>query len=242
MIAAAVTAILCYHLCMLETFGPSLYVADGPVVSFFGFPYTTRMAVARLSDGGLWVWSPIALTEELASAVEAIGPVHHIVSPNKIHHLFLSQWAERWPDACLYAPPGLAQKKPDLHFDAELGDEPAPEWATEIDQVIFHGSFSMEEVTFFHRPSKTAIICDLIQRFPKVSTSGWKGLLMRLNSLVGEHGSTPREWRASFLRRGPARAARDKVLGWDAERLLIAHGECSQTKASTIIADALKWI
>jgi len=52
MIAAAVTAILCYPLCMLETFGPSLYVADGPVVSFFGFPYTTRMAVAQLSDGG----------------------------------------------------------------------------------------------------------------------------------------------------------------------------------------------
>lgn len=227
---------------MLEAFGPSLYVADGPVVSFFGFPYPTRMAVARLSDGNVWVWSPVALTEELASAVEAIGRVRYIVSPNKIHHLFLSDWVDRWPDARLYAPPGLVRKKPDLHFHAELSDEPAAEWATEIDQVIFHGSFAMEEVTFFHRPSKTAIICDLIQRFPKSMMSGWKGMLMRLDSLVGEHGSTPREWRASFLRRGPARAARDKVLGWNAERLLIAHGECTQTEASTIIAEALNWI
>ncbi len=24
---------------MLKEFGPSLYIADGPVVSFFGFPY-----------------------------------------------------------------------------------------------------------------------------------------------------------------------------------------------------------
>ena len=48
------------------------------------------MAVARLSDGSVWVWSPVALTEELSSAVEAIGPVRHIVSPNKIHHLFSS--------------------------------------------------------------------------------------------------------------------------------------------------------
>ena len=50
---------------MLEEFGPSLYVADGPTVSFLSFPYPTRMAVARLRDGSAWVWSPIALTPEL---------------------------------------------------------------------------------------------------------------------------------------------------------------------------------
>lgn len=227
---------------MLEEFGPSLYVADGPTVSFFGFPYPTRMAVVRLSDGSAWVWSPIALTEELASAVEAIGPVRYILSPNKIHHLFLSQWAKNWPDARLYAPPGLARKKPDLHFDAELGDEPAPEWVEDIDQVIFRGSFMMEEVVFYHRVSRTAIICDLIQHHPESEMLTWKGMLMRLDGLVGEHGSTPREWRATFLRRGPARAARDKVLGWKADRLLIAHGECAQAEAGPTIATALNWI
>ncbi|HZW50689.1 MAG TPA: DUF4336 domain-containing protein, partial [Rudaea sp.] len=90
---------------MLEQFGPSLYVAEGPIVSFFGFPYPTRMAVARLADGNVWVWSPVALTPELADAVNAIGPVRHIVSPNKLHHLFLHEWVEHWPDARLYAPP-----------------------------------------------------------------------------------------------------------------------------------------
>ena len=234
--------IIYYPVSMLEVFGSSVYVADGPVVSFYGFPYPTRMAVVHLADGNVWVWSPIALTEELISAVEAIGPVRYIVSPNKIHHLFLSDWAKRWPEARMYVPPGLARRKPELHFHAELGDEPDPAWASEIDQVIFRGSFAMEEVTFFHRPSKTAIICDLIQRHPASTMLGWKGMLMRMDSLVGEHGSTPREWRASFLRRGPARAARDKVLAWNAERLLIAHGECTQTGASSIIAEALSWI
>ncbi len=86
---------------MLIPFGQNLYLADGPTVSFFGFPYPTRMAVARLSSGQVWVWSPIALTEELADAVEAIGPVGYIVSPNKLHHLFLAEWKNRWPDARL---------------------------------------------------------------------------------------------------------------------------------------------
>jgi Domain of unknown function (DUF4336) len=227
---------------MLEEFGPSLYSVDGPNVMFFGFPYPTRMAVARLTDGGVWVWSPVALTDKLADEVQAIGPVRYIVSPNKIHHLFIREWADRWPDAQIYAPPGLARKKPELRFYAELGDEPSPSWAADIDQVVFRGSFAMEEVVFFHRTSRTAIIGDLIQRFSNAKVSGWKGIIMRLDGLVGEHGSTPREWRASFLRRGPARAARMKVLGWNAERLLIAHGECVHSGAAGIIAAALNWI
>ena len=227
---------------MLKEFGPSIYLANGPTVPFYGFPYPTRMAVVKLSDGSTWVWSPVALTDELADAVEMIGPVRHIVSPNKIHHLFLGEWVERWPDARLYAPPGLAKRRPELLFDAELGDEPDPAWAVDIDQAVFRGSFAMEEVAFFHRVSATAIVCDLIQRHPESKMTGWKGRLMRLDGLVGEHGSTPREWRASFLRRGKARAAREKLLDWNPDRLLIAHGDCAQTGATAIIDRALRWM
>jgi hypothetical protein len=66
---------------MLKEFGTSIYFADGPTVSFFGFPYPTRMALVKLSDGRVWVWSPIALTRQLADEVESIGPVCYIVSP-----------------------------------------------------------------------------------------------------------------------------------------------------------------
>jgi hypothetical protein len=227
---------------MLEEFGPSLFVAEGPTVSFYGFPYSTRMAAVRLSDGGLWIWSPVALNDGLADAVDALGPVRHIVSPNKIHHLFLQAWHERWPDARMYAPPGLARRKPELHFDAELLDAPDPAWAGDINQVIFRGSLAMEEVVFFHRASRTAIVCDLIQRFDPDKMTGWRGMLMRADGLVGEHGSTPREWRASFLKRAPARAARQKVIDWNPERLLIAHGECAQSGATDIIRKSLSWI
>ena len=227
---------------MLEQFGPDLYVADGPVVSFFGFPYPTRMAVVRLLDGNVWVWSPIALTPALIDEVHRIGPVRYIVSPNKLHHLFLQEWVDHWPTARLYAPPGLARKKPALHFHGELGDEPGSPWAGEIDQVVFRGSFALAEVAFFHRDSRTAIMGDLVQRFSDADVVGWKGLVMRLGGLVGERGGTPRDWRASFLRHGPARAALQKVLEWNPERLLVAHGRCAQHGATEIIQAALSWI
>jgi len=227
---------------MLEPFGPDLYLADGPIVSFYGFAYPTRMAVARLPSGKAWVWSPVALTHELTEAVEAIGPVGYIVSPNKLHHLFLPEWRNRWPDARLYAPPGLARRKRQLHFDAELGDRPDDGWMGDIDQAVFRGSFFMEEVVFFHRPSRTAIFGDLIQRFPDAAVEGWQGLMMRLAGVVGQHGSTPCDWRLSFLSRKAARAARGTVLAWQPERLLIAHGQCAASGASEIIAAALSWI
>ncbi|MGR9108442.1 MAG: DUF4336 domain-containing protein [Gammaproteobacteria bacterium] len=178
----------------------------------------------------------------MADAVEAIGPVKSIVSPNKLHHLSLEQWASRWPEARLYASPGLVKKKPGLSFFAELGNAPETIWAKDIDQAIFRGSFMMEEVFFFHRKSGTAIICDLVQRFSEFDLSGWKGVLMKLDGLVGEHGSTPREWRATFLRRNSARATRSKVLNWKPERLLIAHGQCAQNNATAILSNALAWI
>jgi len=113
---------------------------------------------------------------------------------------------------------------------------------TDIDQVAFRGSLFMEEVVFFHRASRTAIFGDLIQRFPKATASGWKGLMMRLGGIVGPQGSTPRDWRLSFLSRNAARRAGRTVIEWKPQRIIIAHGECAISGATDIIEAALSWI
>jgi hypothetical protein len=151
----------------LQPFGPDIWIADGPVASFLGFPYSTRMALIRLSDGSLFVWSPVALSAALLAAVGALGPVRHLVSPNALHHLFLAEWTSAYPEARLYASPRLRRKRRDLSFNAELGDVPEPAWAADIDQVVLHGSFALTEIVFFYRHSRTALFADLIQNFPR---------------------------------------------------------------------------
>lgn len=228
---------------MLHPLDRDLWLADGPTVPFMGlFPYPTRMAVVRLRSGELWIWSPVPHDEALASELAELGPVRHLIAPNKIHHLFLGSWAEAYPDARLWAAPGLAPKRPDLHFHGELSDEPEKEWADDIDQVVFGGSLFMDEVVFGHRASRTVFVTDLIQRFPAAEARGWRGALMRMDGLVGERGSTPREWRLSFWNRTRARAARSRVLAWEPERLVIAHGQCTEEGAREIVADALGWM
>ncbi|MEE4381127.1 MAG: DUF4336 domain-containing protein, partial [Pseudomonadales bacterium] len=107
-----------------------LWIVDGPVVrmAMYGarIPFPTRATIVRLRDGGLWVHSPTpGLTETLARAVEALGPVAHLVSPNRLHYAGLPLWSARWPAARCWASPGVraraAGQGVGVRFDADLG-------------------------------------------------------------------------------------------------------------------------
>lgn len=227
---------------MLKELARDVWIADGPCVPFFGFPYPTRMTVVRLRDGSLWVWSPIQLSAQLKDAVNQHGPVRHLVSPNKLHHLYLGEWVQAWPDARLYASPGLARRRRDLSFDVELGDAADPAWSADIDQVVVHGSIVMDEVVFFHGASRTAIIADLVQRFDGATLHGWRRLIMALDGLVGVNGSTPREWRLSFWNRAAARRAKRTILAWNPERVIIAHGGWVAENGRDVLERAFAWM
>jgi hypothetical protein len=226
----------------LLQFGPEIWIADGPVTSFHGFAYPTRMAVIRLSDGSLFVWSPVALSGSLRAAVDVLGPVRSLVSPNALHHLFLAEWKSAYPEARLYASPRLRGKRKDLAFDAALAEAPEPEWAADIDQVVLHGSFFLTEVVFFHRHSHTALLADLIQNFPRDWFKGWRGVVARLGGIVAPNPGAPRDWRASFLNRGAARAALDRILAWPIERVLIAHGDLPTQGGAAFVRRAFGWL
>ncbi len=225
----------------LDEFGPGIWTADGPIAPFFTFPYPTRSALIRLSDGGLFVWSPIALSAELKNQVDALGPVRFLVSPNRLHHLFLQEWKLAYPQAKLYASPGLRKKRKDLAFDGELGEKPEPGWAADIDQVPVHGSF-LTEVEFFHRASRTAIFTDLLQNLPRDWAPGWRGILARLDGVSAPNPGAPREWRAAFLNRRAARASLERILAWPIERVLIAHGEPVTADGAAFVRSAFGWL
>jgi hypothetical protein len=227
----------------LQEFGPDIWVGEGPVVPFLGFAYPTRMAIVRLSDGGLFAWSPIAFSAELKQAVDDLGPVRFLISPNKLHHLFLGAWKQAYPQAGLYASPGLRDKRKDLAFDADLGDAPDPAWAGDIDQVVVHGSRFLTEVVFFHRASRTAIFTDLIENFPPDWFTGWRGVIARLDGIVAPHPGAPRELRASSLfRRRQARAALERILAWPIVRVLIAHGDPVMSDGAAFVRKAFGWL
>ena len=160
---------------MLQKFGEDIWIANGSeVVAALGFHYPTRMAIIRLSDGGLFVWSPTALNDMFRAEVDALGPVRHIVAPNSLHHVYITDWQRAYPKAKTYAAPGLRDKRKDIEFDGNLGDTAEAAWAGEIDQAVMDGNTITTEVVFFHVKSGTVLFTDLIQQFPAKWFSGWR--------------------------------------------------------------------
>lgn len=67
---------------------PDIGVVDGPFeyLNVAGvrlpLPFTTRMTVVCLSDGDLFLHSPVKFDEGLAKELRRLGRVRHLVSPN----------------------------------------------------------------------------------------------------------------------------------------------------------------
>jgi Domain of unknown function (DUF4336) len=227
---------------MLKEFGHEIWTADGPDVAVVGFHYPTRMAVMRLSDGSLFIWSPIQLADSLRAEVDTVGQVRHIIAPNSLHHLFLPEWKHAYPGAKVYAPPGLRKKRKDLVFDADLASAPSRDWVEEIDQVLMRGNLITTEVVFFHGKSGTVLFTDLIQQLPTNLISGWRALVAKLDLMVGPEPSVPRKFRAAFTNRRAARDSLEHILAWPVEKVLMAHGTPVEKDARAYLRRAFRWL
>jgi len=231
---------------LLQPLGPNLWVADGGAVSFFGFDYPTRMTVVRLDDGGLWLWSPTEIGTELQAEVRALGPVRHLVSPNKLHHLFLGAWRASFPDAKLWGTQSTIARFPALNFSGALTDDPPSDWAGQIDQFHFNNSPLLDEVLFFHRQSRTAMIADLSQPFSQEFLErhwpGWLRWIARRAKMVEGWGYPPIELRFSFRRRAAARAKVLALIAEDPASVVVAHGEIVPCGGAAFLRRAFSWL
>ncbi|MEM7226202.1 MAG: DUF4336 domain-containing protein [Pseudomonadota bacterium] len=230
----------------LETVADTLWIAEGEVVDFHGFPYPTRSVIARLAGGDLWVWSPVGLSRALKGEIDRLGVPRHLVSPSKIHHLFLAEWHQAYPEALLWGPGSTVKKRADLSFEAPLEHSPPPGWNQAFDQAWFKGSPFMDEIVFFHRQSRTAILADLSENFSdaflRANWAGWQRWIAGLWGIVEGRGYAPLEWRLSFFKRREARVARDRVLAWDPERVIMAHGEWQRSGGWQFLEKAFSWL
>lgn len=230
----------------LQQVDTDIWLVEGPIVSFFGFPYPTRTVIIRLPDGGLWVWSPVPLDHALAGQVAGLGPVRHLVSPNKLHHLGLADWQRAFPGARLWGPPSAIRKRRDLHFHAPLDDEPPAEWQNTIDPICFRGSLLLDEVMFFHRPSRTALLADLSEAlehdFLRRHWASWQRLVARVWGITESSAKAPLEVRLSTLCRRQARAAVQRLLARRPEKVIMAHGAWQRNGGTAFLEKSFAWL
>ena len=223
-----------------------IWIVDGPVIYFKKVPFQTRMTVIRLKSGDLFVHSPTALTEALKAEIDRLGPVRHLISPNKIHYWWIGEWGEAYPDALKWASPGVrpSARKQGWDFDRELGEIAESAWREDIDQLVVHGGRFMDEVVFFHRGSRSLILADLIENFePRMVHSPILKWLLKLAGNCDPDGKLPIDLRLSFWgRHGQISRAVNRMLEWAPERIILAHGRWYPSNGVAELRRAFRWV
>ena len=223
----------------LRQLGPEIWIAERPQ-RFYGLEVGTRMTVIRLGGARLLLHSPVALDPELRRELDSLGRVCFVVAPNRVHHLYAGQVAEAYPEARLWVAPGLERKRPDLRFVAVLGDEAPAEWRGELEQVFFRGRPYENEVVFFHRASRTLILCDLAFNFGPSAAAPTR-LLMRLLRSYGRFG--PSKLDPLLIRdRRAARESLERILDWDFDRVVVAHGDVLESGGREALRQGYSWL
>ena len=219
----------------LKPIAENIWIVDGDLIEMDAvltkLPFSTRMTVIKLANGQLWCHSPIQPNQALFDQLDALGPVAHLVSPNKIHYAYIADWKKRYPKAI-------------TSFDEKLTDKAPQAWEDQINQLVFKGSAYIEEVVFFHKDSQTLILTDLIENFETEHfASPLRSKAYKLVRVAAPDGQTPIDYRMTFIgHQKEAKECLEQMLAWQPEKIILAHGSCFLENGTAKLRRALRWI
>ncbi|APG95462.1 DUF4336 domain-containing protein [Sinorhizobium americanum] len=225
--------------------GPEIGIVDGPFEYLtvggvrLPLPFTTRMTIVRLSDGSLFLHSPIKFDEALAGELQRMGAIRHLVSPNQFHYAHIGEWSKVFPDAITWASPHVRQRararRNDVTFARDLDLNPTEDWRQDIDQTLFPGGY-FKEFIFYHKTSRTLILTDTIinvelDKMPEP----WR-TATKLSGMYHPRGQIFFGMRLPLLlQRRKANAAFAKIRSWRPERIVLSHGRCFDSDCDDVI-------
>ena len=225
-----------------------VWIVDGPIIRFGmpwpKMPFPTRMTVIRLSRD-LLVHSPTPLVPSLKAEIESEGTPRWILGPNRLHYWWIPEWHAAFRDAEVYlAPRADRQAAGRIDFDCRALEQAAGyPWDEAIATLPVAGSF-MTEMVFFHRPSRTLVLSDLIENFELHKTDSLlQRWLLRLGGVTAPDGQTPRDMRPTFAtRKAQLRAAVEQMLAWQPDRVIFAHGRWFESDGTARLRHAFRWV
>ena len=211
-------------------------------VHYAGLDFMSRMTVVRLIDNTLLLHSPCEIDPAMKSMLDQLGKVAYIVAPGSYHYLHVASAQDAYPMAKTFICPGIEQKDPGLEFDEFLCDTVPDCWIDDFDLVLVRGAKYMWEVAFFHKPSRTLLLVDLVENIgDKTQGVGW-GLKLwwKLVFRMWNHPKPAPEYQMGWKDKVAARQSLLNILNWDFNRVIMAHGDLINHDAKEVVREAWK--
>ncbi|KAJ7669290.1 hypothetical protein DFH06DRAFT_1180492 [Mycena polygramma] len=224
---------------------PDITTFSKPFARFSILPFGGRSTAVRLSTGAVWVLASTPLTPDTKEAIDRLGPVQWIMAGDAVHHMFLSQFKNAYPEAKVIGVEALIEKKKaeGLKLDGAYGaDAPGTKYGFE-DEVYpcYFSGFANKDVAWFHVASKTLIVADLLFNLPgneQYSKSKTKAKVPIFGTL-DPWGSVHKHfvWGQGKNKESMTRDAKT-VLAWAPERIIMCHGDVIEKDGTRAWASA----
>ncbi len=218
-----------------------IWIKEYPI-RYAGCTFNSRMTIVRLSSSQLMIHSPCKIDCHTRERILSLGEVAFIVAPGSYHYFYIRSAQQAFPNAKTFVCPGVSQKCRGIKIDGILDDNIQESWQTDFEQVLIRGSLFIKEVAFFHKPSKTLILTDLIENFTdKTGNVNW--ILKIWWKVVFQMWNNPKpapEYQLGWINRRAAKQSLKRVLEWDFEKIIIAHGELIESNAKGVALRAWK--
>ena len=98
----------------------------------------------------------------------------------------------------------------------------------------------MAEVPLLHRSTRTLLLVDLVERFGShtPNLNRMLRICMKLLGMWNRPALAPEYRLVGWKDGATARAALERVLAWDFERVVIAHGDLIESNAKAVLRQA----
>ena len=105
---------------------------------------------------------------------------------------------------------------------------------------MFKGNLFIEEVEFLHKKSRTLIITDFLQNYHAEEGDFAGNIVKKIGGVL--NGGVPLDVRLSFIDRQRGRKVLARLLSWDFDKLIVAHGHCLKHDARALVENAFRWL
>ena len=92
------------------------------------------------------------------------------------------------------------------------------------------------------KQARTVMVDDLIMINPILPGHPVRNALFRLEGVTAPAGGVGLEIKLTFINRKLARQSLERLLAWDFDKLIIAHGACIEHDAKRYVQQAFRWL
>lgn len=223
----------------LTVIGDGLWAMEDEVRLPGGAKLPLRATVAALGEGGLAIYSPVAMTDDLALSVAKLGRVQYVIAPSGLHHMYVRQTLARFAGAKLLTCPAAVKKCKDLPVDGLLNDGLPAALGDVFSALTIEGAPQLQETVMVHKPTGTLLVTDLL-----FNVTQPRGLMSKfLLSCTGTNGrlAQSRLWQFYGKDKAALAASTRQMLALNWDRLVPCHGDVIEAGAKEAVTAAVRW-